>query len=310
MLHTILGAGGVIGNELAKELTQRGEKIRFVSRNPKNFTGVNAELHSADLLDAAAVSEAVRGSSVVYLTAGLPYKFKVWQQNWPIVMQNAIDAAKRHNAKLIFFDNVYMYGKVNGKMTEQTPYNPTSRKGEVRARIATMLMDEVQRGNLQASIARAADFYGPATPLSMLTSLVFDNFKKGKSAQLMLSDKFPHSFTFTPDCGVALANMAADATSFNQIWHLPTANPAPTGREIVGMAAAAMDVAPKYSVLGRTMLKIIGLFVPVVGEMGEMLYQYDAPYWFDSTKFEQHFGQKPTPYTEGLQLTGAFYKNV
>jgi nucleoside-diphosphate-sugar epimerase len=159
MKHTILGAGGAIADSLTAELVKNNQDFRLVSRSAKPFKG--AETVSADLLNAQSTADAVKGSDVVYLLAGLQYNTPLWQRDWPILMQNVINACKTHNAKLIFFDNVYMYGKVEGKMTETTPYNPSSKKGEVRAKIATMLLDETKHGNLTASIARAADFYDP-----------------------------------------------------------------------------------------------------------------------------------------------------
>jgi nucleoside-diphosphate-sugar epimerase len=307
MKQTILGAGGVTANHLTDALLKRGETVRLVSRSAKAYTGVT-DILSADLLNAKAVSDAVLGSDIVYLTAGLTYDIRVWQRDWPILMQNTIDACKQHNAKLVFFDNVYGYGKVEGTMTEKTPYNPTSKKGEVRAQIATKLMDETKAGNLNALIARAADFYGPATPLSILTAMVFENLAKGKSAQYFISDQIRHSFTYTPDMGKALADLAQDATAWNQIWHLPTANPAPTGKELIEMAAKEMGAKPKTMVLGKTMNRILGLFIPILREMHEMLYQYEVDYHFDSTKFDTHFGWKATPYTEGVRQTAQFYK--
>jgi len=92
---------------------------------------------------------------------GLKYDRRVWQDLWPRIISNTIEACKRAGAKLIFFDNVYMYGKVRGPMTEETPFNPCSRKGEIRAKIATMLINEWKSGALAAMIARSADFYGP-----------------------------------------------------------------------------------------------------------------------------------------------------
>ncbi len=306
MKKTILGAGGVIANYLTEELLKRGEDIRLVSRSAKTYKGIT-NLVAADLLNAQAVSEAVKGSDIVYFTAGLTYKTEIWQKEWPVLMQNTIDACKRHNAKLIFFDNVYAYGKVDGIMTESTPYNPCSKKGEVRAKIATQLMDEAKAGNLNAIIARAADFYGPATPLSILTAMVFENLAKGKTAQYFIRDDVRHSFTYTPDMGRALADLASSPTAWNQIWHLPTANPAPTGRELIEMAAAEYGVKPKAMILGKTMNRILGIFIPVLREMQEMLYQYEGNYHFDSTKFEKQFGWQPTPYTEGVKQTAAFY---
>ncbi len=143
MQHVILGAGGVIANNLASTLLANGEAVRLVSRSPKPMQGATSA--TADLLHAQQVNQAVRGADIVYLTAGLLYRAKVWAVQWPVVMRNTIAACQAHGAKLVFFDNVYMYGAVSGKMTEQTPFNPNSQKGEIRARIATDLLDEVKK---------------------------------------------------------------------------------------------------------------------------------------------------------------------
>ena len=306
MKQTILGAGGVIANNLTTELLKRGENVRLVSRSAKPFQGIT-DLVAADLLNEQAVSDAVKGSDIVYLTAGLTYKTNIWQAEWPLLMQNTIDACKKHNAKLIFFDNVYAYGKVDGIMTESTPYNPYSKKGEVRAKIAMQLMDETKSGNLNTIIARAADFYGPASPLSMLTAMVFENLSKGKTSQYLIRDDMRHSYTYTPDMGRALADLASKSDTWNQIWHLPTTNPAPTGRELIEMVAKEYGVKPKMMLLGKTMNRILGIFIPVLREVQEMLYQYEIDYHFDSTKFENQFGWQPTSYTEGVKQTTAFY---
>ncbi len=39
----------------------------------------------------------------------------------------------------------------------------------------------------------------------------------------------------------------------------------------------------------------MGLFMPVMKESVEMLYQYDRGYVFDSSKFENAYNLKPTP---------------
>src|SRR5258708_37502185 len=147
----ILGAGGPIGKELAKILAYSHQPFRLVSRNPKPVAG--GEVFAADLADREQTTRAVAGSDVVYLLVGLKYDLGVWQDLWPRIMANTIEACKRAQAKLVFFDNVYMYGKVAGAMTEETPYAPCSKKGEIRARIATTLLNEVKAGNLTALIA-------------------------------------------------------------------------------------------------------------------------------------------------------------
>ena len=147
-MQTILGAGGAIGRELAKELaTFYTTEIRLVSRNPQRVNDAD-QLMPADLTQAEAVRKAVEGSSVVYVTIGFPYRYSVWQREWPAFISNVIAACKEFNVKLVFFDNVYMYDEnhLNG-MTEDTPINPPSKKGRIRAEIAQMIMKEVEAGN-------------------------------------------------------------------------------------------------------------------------------------------------------------------
>jgi nucleoside-diphosphate-sugar epimerase len=305
-MTTVLGAGGPIGSELAKILAAKNVPFRLVSRNPKPLAG--AELFAADLADTEQTVRAVAGSSVVHLLVGLKYDFGVWQELWPRIMANAIEACKRAQAKLIFFDNVYMYGKVKGSMTENTPYNPVSRKGEIRARIATALMNEVKAGSLTAIIARSADFYGPNTRNGVPNILVFEAYAKGSKASWLVNADVPHSFTFTPDAARGVAMLAERESAWNQVWHLPTAPDPPTGREFMTLAAREFGVAPKYRVLSKLMLWTAGWFNPLIRESYEMLYQSDSPYLFDSTKFGLEFGFAGTPYQDGIRIVAASYQ--
>ncbi len=231
-MQTILGSGGVVANALSAELVKNNEPFRAVNRSGNPTAGATENLR-IDLLDAHAVQQAVSGSGVVYLVAGLAYNIRVWQEQWPKIMTNVIAACSREKAALIFFDNVYAYGLVKGAMTETTPYSPISKKGEVRMKIALQLMREVQQGNLVACIARAADFYGPHCNKSVFNLLVADRFAKGKSAQWMLNDEVKHSFTYTPDAGKAIYLLSKNKASMNQVWHMPTASPALTGKQLI-----------------------------------------------------------------------------
>jgi uncharacterized protein YbjT (DUF2867 family) len=106
-MQTILGAGGAIGTELVRELAHTKQPVRLVGRNPKLVRGATEAL-SADISALDQTIRAVSGSTVVHLLVGLKYDVSVWRELWPRIMSNAIEACKRANAKLIFFDNVYM----------------------------------------------------------------------------------------------------------------------------------------------------------------------------------------------------------
>jgi len=299
---TILGAGGAIGNELAKELTARNERIRLVSRNPKASTGAVESL-AADLSQLDDTVKAVSGSNVAFLLVGLKYDLKSWRELWPRIMRNAIEAAKRANARLVFFDNVYMYGKVSDAMTEETPFRPCSRKGEIRAEIATTLLNEIKAGNLTALIARAADFYGPGARTGVPNILIFDKLAKGQKPSWLANDSVKHSFTFTPDAARSLIQLMDSEISWNQTWHVPTAPDPPTGKEFIALAAKEFGTTPKHRVLTRPMLKLAGWFDTTVRESYEMLYQSEFDYVFDSSKFTREFHCQPTSYAEGIRKT-------
>lgn len=307
MKHTILGAGGSIGNSLAYELLKSKEPVRLVSRS--GFSIVGTESFKADISSYEQTLESVKGSDVVYLCAGLAYDRKVWAEFWPKIMQNAIDSCKASGAKLIFFDNVYMYGKVQGKMTENTAYNPCSVKGEIRARIATQLEDEMKHNNIQAIIARAADLYGPyITQNSVPYFMVIEKLLNGKTPQCLITDQTVHSFTYTLDSAKGLDLLWKDDNNYQQIWHLPTANPGITTKHFIELAAAVTGVEPKYSVLKKWMIQMAGLFDKTISETNEMAYQIENDYYFDSTKFNEAFSFAPTSYEQGIKETIEFYK--
>ncbi len=301
-MQTILGSGGAIGVELAKALKIYTDDIRLVSRNPR-AVNPDDQLFSADLTKSEAVLKAVEGSEIVYLTVGLPYSTQVWQTTWPVVMQNVIDACKTHKSKLVFFDNMYMYDpNYLSRMTEETPVNPVSKKGAVRSNIAKMILDAVEKGQLEALIARSADFYGPSIKnTSVLTEMVFKKLINGKKANWMGSVDHKHSFTYTPDAGRATALLGNTTDAYNQVWHLPTAGNPLTGKEWIEAIAKELSVEPRYQVAPKFLLCVLGLFVPLMKEMIEMMYQYDRDYVFDSSKFEEEFDYKPTPYLEGIR---------
>ncbi|QEC40987.1 NAD-dependent epimerase/dehydratase family protein [Pseudobacter ginsenosidimutans] len=306
-LHTILGANGTIADALVPVLQANNEKIRLVSRKPKPVPG--AETFTADVTSREQVFAAVKGSEIVYLLVGIQYNIDVWRRDWPVIIRNVIDACKAANATLVFFDNAYMYGKVDGPITEETPYRPSSKKGQVRAGIATTLQEEMRSGGLKAIIARAVDFYGPGvTEKSAPGLLVFTNMRKGKKAQWFINPNVPRSYNYTPDAGKALYMLAKTPSATGQVWHLPTVDPPLTGKQFVAMAAKYMNASDKVKVLPRWILKIAGLFNPFIKEMYEMHYQDELPFVFNSSKFEKAFDFKPTSWEEGIRQTAEWYK--
>lgn len=306
-MQTILGAGGAIGHELAGALSHFTQNIRLVSRNPQKVNP-NDSLFPADLTQTDQVDKAVEGSTIVYLTVGFEYNIKVWRNQWPKLMRNVIEACKKHNAKLVFFDNVYMYDPDHmGQMTEETPIKPVSKKGKIRAEIAEMLLSEVKAGKLTALIARAADFYGLKN--SILIEMGLKNLQNGKKVDWMADAHKIHTFTYSPDAAKATALLGNTPEAYHQVWHLPTDKTPLTGKQWVELMAGELKVAPKYRVLPVWLMGLLGIFVPIMKEFREMAYQYDRDYFFDSSKFEKRFDYKPITPQQGIkEIAGALNK--
>lgn len=304
--HLILGAGGAVANTLTKALLAKGEEVILFSR--RGVETPNAQVIKGDIGDKAAVIAAMKKASIAYLVVGLRYSSKVWERDWPVIMANCLDAAEGTGCALVFLDNVYAYGAVDGEMTEQTPYRPCSRKGRVRATIAQAMQYRMAANRIKGMIVRAADFYGPNVgKVSVPGQLVFDRLAQRRSPQVLINAQMPHSFTFVPDIGAAMVRLALSSEAWGQVWHLPTHTPAITGQEFCTIAASVMGQSKKASVVSRWMIKMLGWFMPVMREMREMLYQYDRPYHFSSAKIQEQFGLHPTSYEEGIRQTAATY---
>lgn len=294
--HVVLGGNGVVGRETVRALLQLGETVASVGRRPAEAAG--AESVTADLLVAADVSRALRGSAVAYLTAGLPYSARVWAQQWPVIVRNVIDAALENNTHLVYFDNVYAYGPVDGPMTEATPLGANSKKGRTRVAALHALEEAAGRG-LTITIGRSADFYGPGATTSVFNGFALDSITKGKDGTWLFDADQPHSLTYTPDIGRALAILGTAPTARGRSWHVPTAS-ALTGRQYMELAAGPDS---RTRVMGLITMRIGSLFNSSARESLELAYQSTRPYIFDSSRFETTFGVSATPIEVGIAET-------
>lgn len=298
-MQTILGSGGSVGIELAKSLKTYTHDIRLVARNPKKINEAD-QLHRADLNNPVEVDQAIEGSEIVYVTIGFEYNRKVWKQSWVPFIKSVIEGCKKHKARLVFFDNVYMYDRDHlSNMTEKTPIRPTSVKGQVRKEVTELVMKEILAKNLTAMIVRAADFLG--TRNSVPVETIYKNLKKGKPADILASADKIHNFTWVPDAAEAVAILGNTPDAFNQVWHLPSINEKLTMKEWVELFAGEMGVKPKFRILPVWMMGLLGLFMPIMKELKEMAYQNDRDYFFNSDKFEKRFGYQPKTAKEAVK---------
>lgn len=289
MIQTILGSSGQIGTGLALSLNrQHTQHIRLVSRNPQKVNESD-ELFKANLLDATQTMAAVEGSSVAYLTVGLPMDTQLWVDRWPVMMRNVIAACEHHKTKLVFFDNTYMYPQTDAVQKEDTPFQPNGLKGKVRAEIAQQLLQAMKQGKVEALICRAPEFYGPGLTQSITNATIINNLKAGKKARVFLRDDTLRTLIYTPDASRAMALLGNTPDAFGQTWHLPCDDKRLTYKEFVLLAAQTFGVEANYSILKEWQLKLAGLFNAQIRDAAELLPRYKVDNLFDSSQFKQRF---------------------
>lgn len=300
-MQTILGANGQIAVELARELGRHhAEGLRLVSRTPRPVHTTD-ELVSANLLDAQQTAEAVRGSRIVYFTAGLPPDTQLWETQFPVMLKNALAASRAAGASFAYFDNTYMYPQDERLQTEATAFAPVGRKGRVRAAMATMVLEEMARGEIPVLIGRAPEFYGPGKTQSVTNTLVIDRIKAGAKPRVPVRDDTRRTLIWTPDASRALAALGQAPDAFGQTWHLPCCDERPTYREFVAMAGEILGGPASCTVLGKWTLKALGLVSKQVRELTELLPRYERDNLFDSSKFKRRFPAfEVTSYRQGL----------
>lgn len=300
-MQTILGAGGPIADELARELYRsHTHELRLVSRNPTAVHDTD-ELVAGDLTDPAATDRAVRGSTIAYLTVGLPLDSALWERQFPVIMRNVIDACAAHGTRLVFFDNTYMYPATTTPQDESTAFRPRGRKGRVRARLATMVLDAMQSGRVEALIGRAPEFYGPGPTKSYTNAMVFDRMKRGRRPLVPLDAHAVRSLIWTPDASRAMALLGNTPDAYGQTWHLPVDPDRRTYAELIEMAAESTGRRVGYTVIPKWAFSLGRRFSPPLDEMYELLDRYRGDNIVDSSKFAARFPDfAVTTYLEGV----------
>ena len=301
-MQTILGASGQIGIELARALHRDyTTDIRIVSRNPSKVNRTDSTM-SANLLNAEQTAHAVKGSDIVYLTVGLPMDTERWEQEWPVIMRNVIDACKTHNAKLVFFDNTYMYPQTAEPQTEDILFEPHGRKGQVRADIAQELICAQTEKDIVALIARAPEFYGPQKTQSITQSTLIEPLKRGKKARVFLRDDTQRTLIYTPDASRALALLGNTPDAFDQTWHLPCDDNRLTYRGMVETIETITQKPYRYSIVKPWQLKLASVFSKTLRDAQELMPRYQVDNVFISDKFKARFPEfSVTSYQEGLK---------
>ncbi len=310
-VHVVLGAGGGIGGALVRTLMDRGTPVRAVSRRgnvgvPDGVDRARMDQAVADVTDAARLEEVLAGAAVVYHAA--QPRYSRWAAEFPSMTASVADATTRAAAKLVLADNLYMYGPVEGPLTETSPTRPRSTKGKVRLAMANDLLERHARGDLRVTIGRASDYYGPGGLDSALGRRLFEAAIRGKKARWIADPDVQHTEHFLDDLAQGLVVLGTSDRADGEVWHLPAAPPM-TGRAFIELVARAAGHEPHFTVTSRGMIRLAGLFDRDIGALAEVMDQWDRPFTSDASTFRGAFpGFVVTPHEEAVERTVAWFR--
>jgi nucleoside-diphosphate-sugar epimerase len=299
---------GAVGRETAWLLASRGDAVRIVQRSEPKPLPAGCTFQASDVTDREATIRACAGADTVFCCIGLPYDSAVWRRTWPQAMANLIDGCAAAGARLVFADNLYMYGPEKRPLIEDMPLTDYGHKPAIRSDVTRLWKAAHDSGRVRAVAVRAADFYGPAVATSVIAAYGVARYLDGKPALSPYYPDYPHDFDYVPDVARALVTLGdAPDDAYGQAWHVPHA-PTQTLRAVLTQAAKLIGVPPLITVVPRMVLVLGGLFNTQLRETVEMGFQWDHPYLVDASKFGARFWSDATPFEEGLRATIASYR--
>ncbi len=304
-LHVVLGAGP-LGLAVARHLASRGDRVRAAVRSERADLPEGVEVVSANLAVEAEAKHACEGATVVYHCVNPPYA--KWPELHPPLMNAIIEGATTAGARLVFGDNLYAYGPVDGPLTEDLPYLATGPNGKVRAQIAEMLLRAHRSGRIRATIGRASDFFGPHARQSTVGDRVFARAIAGKTAQVLGDPDVPHTVTYIEDFSRALVALGEHDEALGEVWHVPNADTV-TMRSFVQMVFESAGHPCRLRTAPRWGIAVAALFDPTMRAVKEQLHQSERPWVVDSAKFERTFSWTATPLRDAVAATVAWFRD-
>ncbi len=308
MPANVIFGTGPLGLAVSRRLVSSGQQVRLVNRSGSGTADIpqGAELAQADAADPTASRRVCEGAAVVYHCATAAYGR--WAQFLPPLMDGIIEGAAAARAKLVYGDNLYAYGRVDGPIAEDLPYRPVGPNTRVRAEVATTLMSAHAAGKLRATIGRASDFYGPHARQSTAGDSIFARALAGSPARLLGDPDTLHTYTFIDDFAAGLVVLGQRDEALGQAWHVPSAETVTT-RQFVQMVFARLERPARLQVTPGLVISLLALFAPPMAAVRETSYQREHPWVVDCGKFTRAFGGAPTPHEQAISETLAWYRS-
>jgi nucleoside-diphosphate-sugar epimerase len=302
----VLGTGP-LGLAVMRELRSRGRAVRMVNRRGTADVPGDVRTVAADLTDPEAAQRACADADVVYHCAKPPYD--AWPELLPDLTAGVVSGVESADAVLVYADNLYAYGPVEGPLTESLPAAATGPKGRARAAAARRVLDAHESGRIRATIGRASDFYGPGVRESVVGERVFERALDGRTAFLLGDPEQPHTYTYIGDFARALVTLGEHDASQGEVWHVPSAETVTT-KAFVERVYEAAGRTPKLRAAPRWAVRVLGLASSQLRELQEIFYMYDRPFVVDHSKFAETFDVEVTPHERAIRETLDWFREA
>jgi nucleoside-diphosphate-sugar epimerase len=299
---------GPVGRAATEAALKRGYRVKVAVRSKPTTLSNDATFECCDVLDGTAVRNVVVGVSQIVVAVGFPYDGAIWRNSWPQAMANLVRACEECGARMVFVDNLYMYGPQHDPLREDMTLTNYGVKPAVRAEVTRIWKTASGTGKVRATALRAPDFYGPGVAQSQLGDRAFGALVKGKRAFLIAPPDTLHDFAYVPDIARAVVTLLdANDDAFGQAWHVPCA-PIQTPRQILELAASALGLKLRIAALPLWSLPALGIVSPLMREIIEMRFQWDRPYRVDAQNFKKRFWSDVTPFEIGAPKTALSFR--
>ncbi len=305
MTKNIIIGTGPLGLAVMDELTQQGQDVTLVNRSGvvNETLPESVNIVKGDVTNSSDVRHICKDASIVYICAQPAYTN--WIEGFPPIISGIINGLTGSDTRVVFGDNLYMYGSTGGKpINEELPHLATSKKGRLRSQIANMLLES----DLDVKLLRASDFFGPRVRNSGFGDVVFKSVIEGKSVNVFGKPNLLHSVTYIRDFAKGLVLLGESHNVKESVFHVPN-NENTTPGQFIELIGLELNRKLKVMAAGKIMVSILGLFIPMIKEVKEIMYQWNEPFIVDHSLFIKNFNFTPTPFNNSIKETINWFQN-
>jgi nucleoside-diphosphate-sugar epimerase len=266
---TVLGSNGHIGHAAMQAFADAGWSVTGLARaNRRPVAGTKAMV--GDASDLETVKAAIATADVV--VHALHLRYDQWGNGRSEAqLQVVLDAMKGSGKTLLFPGTIYNYRAKDRTVSPDLRQDAEAPRGEIRIRLEQMLRAGAAKGDFQAIILRAGDFYGPGNRGEWFESAMLMDQAKGKLYH-MGDLTMRHSWAYLPDLGRAFAVLAARRSTLNQFENFHFSGHWVSHGQMMHAIEAAAGRPLKVSPLAWWTLGAIGLVNPLMRDIYRMRY--------------------------------------